>query len=161
MKTPHTEPETLLTAGTKVPLSVFLNEKSTLAQRSISRPTHQFHLGQKAEGKSRRKSSDFLQHPSSDHRAGSLTRCRRFVSSDTRERAQRARAVRYRIGILCRLQQKLYYSTTKYFEKTGLSSVPLTVPKQGQVQWTSHSCRSFGGFGLESHERGYLLCDPI
>ena len=29
------------------------------------------------------------------------------------------------------------------------------------VQRTLHSCRSSGGFGLESHERGYLVCYPI
>ena len=84
-----------LTAGTKAPLSIFLNEKSTLAQRSISRPTP-IPFGTKSSGKIPKKIERFSTTPILPLSSRkSLTRCRRFVSSDTGER-QQARAVLFR-----------------------------------------------------------------
>ena len=49
-----------------------LERKEYIGANGQFQDLHQFYLGQEAEGESRRKSSDFLQHPSCHYRAGSL-----------------------------------------------------------------------------------------
>ena len=104
-------------AGTKAPLLTSSNTWSTQAVRSISRPTPT-PSGIRNSGKIQWRIARFSITPTRQSSLWkSLIRCRRSGSSGTAER-RRERAICSPVWCSCNdCKQKLYYSTTSYFEK--------------------------------------------